>query len=44
MQHNHSFYLALGYGLSALVLIVEIASLWLSARKRKLAAQYKEPL
>lgn len=45
MQHNHSFYLALGYGLSALVVIIEIASVWLAARKRKQqAAQFKDPL
>lgn len=44
MQHNHSFYLALGWGLSALVIVIEIASLWFSARRRKLAAQYKDPL
>ena len=44
MQHNHAFYLTLGYSLSALIILLEITSLWLAARKRKHAAQHRDQL
>ena len=44
MQHNHAFYLTLGYSLSALIILLEITSLWLAARKRKHATQLKDQL
>ncbi len=44
MQHNHAFYLTLGYSLSALIIVFEITSLWLAARKRKHATQLKDQL
>lgn len=44
MLHDHTFYLALGYGLSALVILIEVANLWQTARKRKQAAKTKDLL
>ncbi|QNP48789.1 heme exporter protein CcmD [Diaphorobacter aerolatus] len=41
-MHNHAFYIALGYGVSAVVLIAEVLSLYLAARRRRRAASLAE--
>lgn len=35
-MQNHAFYMALAYGISALVLLLEVFALWRQCRSRRL--------
>ncbi|QNN55657.1 heme exporter protein CcmD [Diaphorobacter ruginosibacter] len=43
-MHKHAFYIALGYGVSALLLAIEVLALYLAARRSRKSLHTEDPL